>query len=333
MKQGEIRQYREILALSECLCTRPIDDALRMELERRIRILEELRPADPPQAAVPIHMLKGWRDNDDVNALITRMEKSHRDYGILCEDMEELEKQAGSLKRKVRGSSQEELRELYRARMRQERVVSAADGDLRKMLEQRTALREGVAEARKKAAKEAGTEGVIEVASLVDSYRRAFQELVSLSVPYYRKKLEERVQAIFASLYQKDPDARIAFEGNSYLPRIRTADGGAPSEGEKLRLGISLLLAFRDIASEQPFLFLDAPFAELDDEGTDRLLTLLTDQDSQIIILTKNRFPPEPFQIVSRMKPATYEMVFDASLKVTSIRPMAVAGLLRGDAG
>lgn len=332
MKQGEISQYREILALSECLCTRPIDAALRAELERRISALQALRPAEPPVSAVPIHMLKGWRDNDDVALLIVRLDKSYRDYGILCEDMEELEKQAAALRRKVRGSAQEELRELHRQRMRQERAVTAADADLRKLLEQRAALRDELAEAKRKAAKESGAESVIELASLVESYRRAFQELVTRSVPYYRKKLEERVQVLFASLYQKDPDARISFDGTSYLPRIKTADGAPPSEGEKLRLGIALLLAFRDIAAEQPFLLLDAPFAELDDEGTDRLLTLLSEQDSQIVVLTKNRLPPEPYKIVSKMNPTTYEMVYDASTKTTAVRPMRLSDLLRSDA-
>ena len=330
-RQAEIAHYRDVLALSECICTRPIDQALRSELERRVGDLERFRPPPPAELAVPIHMLKGWRDNDEVAALVERLAKSHRDYDILCQDMEVLEKQAASLKRRAKEGSPEELRELRRELGRHERLLSSIDFELRKLSEQRNVLRDEAAEARKKAAKEAGTEDVLGLASIVDDYRRAFQELVSLSVPYYRRKLEERVQILFASLYQKDPDARIAFEGSSYLPRIRTADGAAPSEGEKLRLGIALLLAFRDIAAEQPFLFLDAPFAELDDEGIDRLLTLLGDQDSQIVILTKNRFPREPFKLVERMQPATYEMVFDPASKVTSLRSIPLTELLRSD--
>lgn len=333
-RQGETHIYREILHQSECICTRPVDAELRDKLAARIEALEADRPLPPTTPPVPSRTLRAWLATDGMAPFLERVGTAYRHYGDVCDDLADLEKDRENRADQGTGHDAALLRDLQAQRRTHEIKVRGEDNEIRRLLDLKAKLNSDVITARRKADRKAPSTSVAPLANLAAAYSAAFRDLVESSIPYYRERMQERVQEIFRSLYQKNDKAEVDFLDGSYLPRIRMMERGQqPSPGEKVRLGVSLLLAFRDIAAERPFLFLDAPFSELDDEGQDRLLRVLSEQDSQIVIFTKNRFPPEPFRMVKSMEPKVHELQWEQSGRGgrTRILDSDIANLLRRD--
>ncbi|MEK6985506.1 MAG: AAA family ATPase [Candidatus Thermoplasmatota archaeon] len=314
-RAGQRKLFEDILAKDECFCLRPVDAKARKRLESEISKIESTRPDAPPQIGVTPFTLNSWAQDDRYDGLVSGLNRLVENTSNLKADRARFEAEMKSIEKALDTGALKEISRLEKERM-------GVDAELAEALTRKDEATKRITEYEaqlqaldRELGNRRGAGDVGDVATLARAYERAFGEIVEAAIPWYRDQLQEKVQAVFRRLYQKDKRALVEFDPKSCIPRvILPGDGdGMPkhatlSEGEKMRLGLSLLIGLREVASERPFLQLDAPFSALDDPGIYSLLDVLGELDSQILIFTKNGFAPRPYGLVAAMKPKVFLM-------------------------
>jgi DNA repair exonuclease SbcCD ATPase subunit len=314
-RQGQVKLLETVISKELCVCLRPIDHEVIAKIRIEIAKIQSDQPREPEPIGVTDWTLRSWTSDDRFSGLVTRLEKVVKGMREAAEDRARAEVERARLEAAIdHGAlSQIQTLEAQRAKLEADRKTASKEKD--RAIELLTEAQKELETAERAAGGKKAGEDVGTISELARAYASLFKDVLDDAIPWYRERLQIKVQEIFRKLSQKDPDAIVEFDPRSSVPRIRLPSEGQKvalqsqlSEGEKMRLGLAFLIGLREVASERPFLMLDAPFSDLDDAGIRAVLQILQDLDSQVIIFTKNRLKPDEFQLVSSMNPTVLRM-------------------------
>lgn len=312
---GEIRTYEGVLKKSQCICLRPIDDDTKKGLRDKIVELGKKEPDSHPADEVDRWLLNSWTVSSNYRKLIKDLKTLHGRLRDLERDQTKYEKKLVDEQALLDEGAQATLRRLREEVADLTRRRRSMQDDRAGLVTERKDLEARLKKARQAAGQAVGASEVEGMATAAAEYASAFRAVIDRAIPWYRDQLEARVQDIFRRLNQRDANAVVKFDERSFTPHVQwpSADSRAGTkavigEGHRTRLGLALLLGLRDVASEKPFLVLDAPFSPLDPEGQHRLLEVLAENDSQVIIYCKDQFSPRTHQLIEGMDPVVYQM-------------------------
>jgi len=314
-KQGQIKLLKSVLKEEECICLRTVDKKAAEKIEAAIAKIESQRPADPPKTSINEWKLQSWRTDERAGQMLDTLKGYTAELSALKKDRA---KALDELEAVEKGIDTKALEQVNKLKVERDNLVKLqrAENSRREVLKEALAEQQDqLNKALIKQGKAADADRYVKLAALATEYANALPQVIDGALPWYRTKLQEEVQRIFRKLYQKDPNAEVLLDERTFQPRVRLKrpderlpSAAGVSEGEKARLGMALLLAFREVAAERPFLMLDAPFSPLDDEGRDALLKVLGDSDSQLVVFTKNRFVEDEYDRIVGMRPVVFQM-------------------------
>lgn len=314
-RQGQLKLLNEVIRKELCVCLRPIDRAVVEKIQGEIARIQSAQPKEPPSVGVTDWTLRSWASEDRFEPLVARLEKIVLNSGELSRDRARSEHERTSLEAALDQGALNQIRTLEAQRGKLEAEQKQAIAEKEKAIELLTEAQNELEAAERASAGKKTSEDFGTVSDRARAFADLFKEVLDDAIPWYRERLQVKVQDIFRKLYQKDSEAIVEFDARSSVPRIRLPSQDDKvkvqtqmSPGEKMRLGLAFLIGLREVASERPFLMLDAPFSELDDAGIRAVLRLLKGLDSQVIIFTKNRLKPDEFQLVSSMDPTVIRM-------------------------
>lgn len=312
---GRISQLEELLKTDRCVCLRTFDQNARAGIKNEIGRLKSMAPTKPPDLGFSKWTLESWSDRKDYPSAVRKIEEHTKNYNALLLDVQKAKNRV----RELEETLSEDIGDKYKEAEIKKQKGREKNGELiRRKTQVETELNDATQKMalleRRLGGSGTSQDAVHALASTTDKYYRAFEEIVEKVIPHYREKLLDEVQSTFRSLYAKNRKASVRLNDN-YIPYVlEPSDNGSTqtnvrlSEGEALRLGLALLISIRRVAHERPFLVIDAPFSDLDDTGIEDLLNVMAEDDSQIIILCKDRFAPPHASIIEKMDPLVFTM-------------------------
>ncbi len=328
----------DLLDLDTCYCGTEMDEEHREHVRSRI---EELTAGEPevPELPVPEWKLREWANGQATDQLADTMEAHRERLADVDADLQAKRERLEELEANLEGDIAEQ-RDLIQRRIKAKKMkVNSIQDEKSKAVRKHLDIQERLNKVKEKRANTEVPDVNSTLLNRARRYRDAIRATIDAALPKLREDLLDRTQAIFDALFQKDADYRVALSGSSMVPNVvRDIDEDEQetvplSEGETTRLGLALLFALREVAAEQPFLFLDAPFSTLDDEGVHRLLELIGDHDGQVVVFTKDAFPEGRwYDAVRKADPDVYRMDWihksqDDGEGYTTVKPTKVDDL------
>lgn len=310
---GEIRHLESLLERDVCYCGTEMDAEHRETVRDRI---EELESGEPEVPDLPEEewALRRWASADGRGDLADEVRDHQRRLADVQSDLEDKQERLDEVESKLKQADANERDRIEKQLKATKMKLRSLEDDKSKHVRNQLDVQERLNEVKSKIADTDAESVDGPLLRRARGYRNAIRETIDNAVPKLRQDLVDQTQRIFDELFQKDSQYRITLSGTSMVPQVvRDIDGEEEtvilSEGEKTRLGLALLFALRDVASERPFLLLDAPFSTLDDEGVHRLLELIADHQGQIVVFTKDAFPQGRwYDAVERADPKVYRM-------------------------
>lgn len=310
---GEVRYLERLQTEDHCYCGRPMDDKHRDEIQARIDELEDAEP-EVPELPADEWTLRAWAKGSSTDELVGTLETHHQRLAEIRSDLADKTERLDEVESTLAGTDPDEAKRIQRKlkahKMKINAIRDKKGQDVRNQLD----AQEQLNKVKEKLANTDADPVDGPLLSKARSYNDAIRATIDGALPRLRQELLDQVQVIFDKLFQKETQYQIVLGEDSMIPYVaREIDGEEEqvllSEGEKTRLGLSLLFALRDVASERPFLLLDAPFSTLDDEGVFRLLELVRDHEGQVVVFTKDAFPDGRwYDAVKDADPTVYRM-------------------------
>jgi len=311
--QTEARLLEDLLDADTCYCGTDMDADHREHVQARIDELEAGEP-EVPDLDVPEWRLQEWANGSATDELADTLASHRERLADVADDLSAKRQRLDELE-DAKVDDVAEQRDLLQRRIKAKKMkVNSIQDEKSKAVRNHLDAQERLNEVKRKLADMDDVDVDGTLLSRARKFRDAIRATIDAALPRLRQDLLDRTQSIFDHLFQKDADYRITLSGSSMVPQVvRDTDEGEEivplSEGEKTRLGLALLFALRQVAAEQPFLLLDAPFSTLDDEGVHRLLELIGDYEGQVVVFTKDAFPEGPwFDAVEAADPDVYRM-------------------------
>lgn len=309
--QGKLDQLKRVLEKETCVCLRPIDEEAEASINEEIKKIQGSEPDTPDLPAKPT-TLRMWRHDKDLPAARRALRRYQNTVAKKRDDIQRQEDRLESISSRLSESEVERARQLEADITALKERRKALEKREQQLISRKLDIKRDLDKARKKLGGSADTALLESAVDLARRYARVFDDAMDRALPHYRDLLQERVHTLFHEMFDRESGFQVEISESSMIPHVKTSAGepvAALGEGDQTRLGIALLFAIREVASERPFLLLDAPFSTLDDEGEYRLLDLVAEQDGQVIIFTKNAFPEGPwFDAVAGMEPSVYVM-------------------------
>ena len=258
--------------------------------------------------------LKGWAQGPDTHGLLEELSSHRQRLDDLRADVEQKEARLEAIQETLQDISPDEREKVQRKikslKMRINALRDKRGQDVRNQLD----AQEQLNKVKEKLANTTADPVDGPLLRKARSYNAAVRATIDGALPRLRQELIDRTQGIFDKLFQKDSQFRITLSEDTMVPTVvREVDGEEEtvllSEGEQTRVGLALLFALREVATERPFLLLDAPFSTLDDEGVHRLLELIAGHEGQVVVFTKDAFPEGKwFDAVKAAEPKVLRM-------------------------
>ncbi len=310
---GQRDHLEHLLDEGACHCGDPLDEDARQGIKEQISELQATKP-EIPSLPADEWTLRDWSRSDPASEFQEQLATHHSRLTEIQGDIEDRKARLSTIQETIEATDTSKGDMLKRRVNSRKRKIHALRDERSGLVSRSIDTGKELNKVKQKLA-DTGAEVVDGgLLSKANAYTEAFRLAIDRALPALQESLNERTQEIFSKLFQKETEYQVRITESSMVPHVvREIDGEEEhvllSEGEKTRLGLALLFALREVASERPFLLLDAPFSTLDDEGIHRLLELIAMHEGQVIVFTKNAFPAGRwYDAILDADPTVYQM-------------------------